>query len=57
LTGLRGIKATPVKGMYEGNKEPAFVLEHPNMTPEIADKLGACFRFWISARFYNPSRS
>lgn len=45
LTGLRGIKAVPIKGMWEGNQEPSFVLQHPDMTPEAADKLSHALGF------------
>ena len=39
ITGLRGIKAVPIHGMYEGNREPSFSFQHPNMTKEGAQKL------------------
>lgn len=39
ITGLRGINAVPIHGMYEGNREPSFSFQHPDMTKEGAQKL------------------
>lgn len=45
ITGLRGIKAVPIHGMYEGNREPSFSFQHPNMTKEASQKLANLLGF------------
>ena len=58
-TGLRGVKVTPVRGMYESNEEPTFIIHHPNMTDEhtnfIAPAVGFGFQQDSAVRLkHNP---
>lgn len=58
-TGLRGVKVTPVRGMYERNEEPTFILHHPDMTDEhtnfIAPAVGFGFQQDSAVRLkHNP---
>ena len=41
ITGLPGhqFSVTPIRGMWEGQEEPSFVVQHPQLTPEAAHKL------------------
>lgn len=44
-TGLRGVKVTPVRGMFEGKEEPTFIVHHPDMTDEHTDFLANALGF------------
>jgi hypothetical protein len=45
LTGLRNFNVTPIVGTWKGEIEPSFVLHHPDMTPEAAEKLSHLLGF------------
>ena len=43
--GLRGLKVMPTVGTWMGEMEPSFILQHPDMTPEQANKLAHILGF------------
>jgi len=45
LTGLRNFNVTPIMGTWKGEMEPSFVVHHPDMTPEAAEKLSHLLGF------------
>jgi hypothetical protein len=45
LTGLRDFNVTPIMGTWKGEMEPSFVVHHPNMTPETAEKMSHLLGF------------
>lgn len=45
LTGLEGLKVMPTIGTWMGEKEPSFIIQHPDMTPEHADTLAHLLGF------------
>lgn len=58
-TGLKGVTATPIHGMFEGNREPSFIISHPDMTDEHTNFLAPALGFGLqqdsAVRFkHNP---
>ena len=45
LTGLRDLDVKPTIGTWKGEIEPSFIINHPNMTPEHAEKLSHLLGF------------
>ena len=45
MTGLEGLKVMPTVGTWMGEKEPSFILQHPDMTEEHAEKLAHLLGF------------
>lgn len=43
--GLRDLQVKPTVGTWQGEKEPSFILQHPDMTPEQAHKLAHILGF------------
>jgi hypothetical protein len=44
-TGLRNLQVKSTVGTWKGEKEPSFILQHPEMTPEQASKLAHILGF------------
>jgi hypothetical protein len=45
LTGLQGLNITPTVGTWQNEMEPSFILSHPDMTDEHAEKLAHLLGF------------
>jgi|GEM_PF-1597301 len=45
LTGLQGLNITPTVGTWKNEMEPSFILSHPDMTDEHAEKLAHLLGF------------
>jgi hypothetical protein len=45
MTGLEGLKVMPTVGTYMGEKEPSFIIQHPDMTSEHAENLAHLLGF------------
>lgn len=45
MTGLEGLKVMPTVGTWMGEKEPSFIIQHPDMTPEHAEKIAHLLGF------------
>ena len=43
--GLRDLQVKPTVGTWQGEKEPSFILQHPEMTSDHAQKLAALLGF------------
>jgi hypothetical protein len=43
--GLRGLSIMPTVGTWNGEMEPSFIIQHPDMTPEQAHKLAHILGF------------
>ena len=44
-TGLRNLQVKPTVGTWQGEKEPSFILQHPDMSHEQASKLAHILGF------------